>query len=188
VKQLKQFELLKMMEDKETDKLVKELEALMSEGVELYMGRALYYMYEVGEKEEYLETISALANKAKDYEITDIKDMYTVQPFYMQYDTNKGGKGHYAEIIAKINGVDKAFYNDSLELEDLEWYLLGLIDTLAVTSEQIFEYYMTIIQLFKKAFKQWCSRNVEPSEVMQYVIDKACDMKVILREKYQKGC
>ncbi len=182
-----QLELLKLMQNNDTQAVGQIVDQYLDKD-ELAIGRALFYMFGATKDEKYNEVIVKLAGKYDVAKITKISDMFGSLPFYMQYDTERAGKGHYAEIIRDINNITASYFSEEIATDELEWYLLGLVDTIEVTSEQIFEYYMTLMQLFKKAFKVWVSRNVEANELMTYVISKACDLKVILREKYQKGC
>lgn len=97
-------------------------------------------------------------------------------PFVTAYETRYKRKEHYNEIAALFRGEER------LEGSDL----IALIDTIGQMSEEIYEYYRKLRDLFKTAVKEKIKELPDSSEALEigYSILRACNMGVLQREKY----
>lgn len=108
------------------------------------------------------------------------------RPLYMAYETLYGGKEQYNEIIFAFREEKLVFTGD---------YLISLIDTMSFLSMEIFEHYKFMELRFKKVLRNVLLELQESNtdeDVMEeqlkiaYAIMKACNMGVLLKEKYQE--
>lgn len=142
----------------------------------------------------------------------NVKKINLVQPFYMEYETKFENKECYEEIIAQFKDARKYLFNsdvaqihfrddgakpeniaiygeDSSACGTVAQYLMALIDTMDKTSIEIFEHYKLFEQYFKEVVRV-CPEllHIKYSEktsiIIAYAIMKACNMKVLLSEKY----
>ena len=97
-------------------------------------------------------------------------------PFITEYETRYKRKEHYKEIAAFFRGEEKLTGND----------LIALIETIGQMSEEIYEYYRELRDLFKTAVKEKIKELPDSSESLEigYSILRACNMGVLPREKY----
>lgn len=97
-------------------------------------------------------------------------------PFVTEYETRYKRKEHYNEIAAFFRGEEKLTGND----------LIALIETIGQISEEIYEYYRELRDLFKTAVKEKIKELPDSSESLEigYSILRACNMGVLPREKY----
>lgn len=97
-------------------------------------------------------------------------------PFVTEYETRYKRKEHYNEIAAFFRGEEKLTGND----------LIALIETIGQMSEEIYEYYRELRDLFKTAVKGKIKELPDSSESLEigYSILRACNMGVLPREKY----
>lgn len=125
--------------------------------------------------------------------------LYMAQPFYMAYETQFNKKENYNDIINQFKSVRKFLYNEDKNLyyhgfdeariqpwadketglspnfwlRAMGWYLMAFIDTMDVMSEEIFEQYKTLEQLFKEGIKGILLYQDKVSKLFYQVIDKA---------------
>ncbi len=159
--------------------------------------------------------------------------LYMAQPFYMQYETEFNKKENYNDILNQFNNVRKYIFNEEKQLyyhaydeakvqlwadpvtglsqnfwlRSMGWYLMALIDTIDVISDEIFEHYYRLRELFKEATKgilkyqdkqtKLFYQVIDKSEVegnytetsgslmVAYSIMKACRLGILSREKYE---
>jgi unsaturated rhamnogalacturonyl hydrolase len=159
--------------------------------------------------------------------------LYMAQPFYMAYETNFNNKENYRDIINQFENTRKYLYNADKQLyyhgydearvqpwadketglsknfwlRAMGWYLMALVDTMDEMSEEIFEQYKTLEELFKegitgilqyqdkesKLFYQLIDRKdvsnnyleTSGSAMVAYAILKGCRMGALQKEKYQ---
>lgn len=96
---------------------------------------------------------------------------------------------------------DKARYKDIVvyfqELDTLSMdHLVLLIDTVDLMSEEIFEHYKALQEIFKKAVSEILIRRQTEGSFgfltdsqrcqLSYALQKAWNLKVLLREKYEE--
>ena len=118
--------------------------------------------------------------------------------FDMMHETMFGGKEHYHAITVKFAGL-----SDRERKTDIEkaMFMEALIDTIAAIDQPVYELYRSLVDIFRTELKKLTAqgeytRGVHDTEytllkdakaelVLAYAIKKACDMKVVLAEKYE---
>ncbi|MDR1770555.1 MAG: transcriptional regulator [Hungatella sp.] len=97
-------------------------------------------------------------------------------PFITAYETRYKRKEHYNEIAALFRGEERLTGND----------LIALIETIGQMSEEIYEYYRELKDLFKSTVREKIKALPDSSEALEigYSILRACNMGVLQREKY----
>ena len=137
-----------------------------------------------------------------------VEEAYKELPAFMKRDTEEGKKENYNAIRDQFKEVDELFYqeNQQVELKKAGLYLMSLIDTMSVMSQEIFEHYKCFEGLYKKALKEvlayydekkgmFASKLDAPVSdenpldmtgnfMVAYAMMKGCRMKAILSEKY----
>lgn len=158
------------------------------------MGLVFYMNYETrfGGKEHYQDIMNQLRNVRKNA-YNEEKGLY-----YHAYDESK--QMAWAD---KETGCSPNFW-----LRAMGWYMVALIDMIEGTDQAIYENYDELKRLFKEALKGLLQYQDKDSKLFYQVIDradvegnyletsgslmiayamlKACRMKVILSEKYEK--
>ncbi|WP_367566577.1 hypothetical protein [Lacrimispora sp.] len=97
-------------------------------------------------------------------------------PFVTAYETSFNRKEHYNEIAAYFRKKDGFTGTD----------LVALIETINQMSEEIYEYYRELRDLFKTVIKEKINHLPNSPEKLEtgYSILKACNMGVLQKEKY----
>lgn len=162
-----------------------------------------------------------------------VKYMETRYPAYMAYETKVGKKEKYNDILADFKemreklfdsktglvydsykvGSDAVLENGKFQSISAGYYLMGMIDTMFETAQEIYEQYKAYEGMFKEAVKgvlryyneeegvfrkyilteketdQGITEEENPIDVegtlmIGYAIWKACCMEVLLSEKY----
>lgn len=136
------------------------------------------------------------------------EEAYKVLPAMMRQDTEEGKKENYNAIRDHFKAIDERFYREHQEvlLPKAGLYLLSLIDTMSVMSQEIFEHYKYFEGLYKRALRTVLSYYDEEAGMFPERLDipaggsnppdmagsfliscailKGCRMKAILSEKY----
>lgn len=81
-------------------------------------------------------------------------------PFVTAYETRYKRKEHYNEIAALFRGEERLAGSD----------LIALIETIGQMSEEIYEYYRELRDLFKTAVKEKVKELPDSSEAWKSVI------------------
>ncbi|WP_346919531.1 hypothetical protein [Lacrimispora sp.] len=99
-----------------------------------------------------------------------------LMPFITAYDTRYKRKEHYNDIVVTFRKKGKFTGKD----------MVLLIDTIAQMSEEIYEYYRELRDLFKVIVKEKMKDLPHSSEMIEigYSILKACNIGVLQKEKY----
>lgn len=137
-----------------------------------------------------------------------VEEAYKVLPAFMKQDTEEGKKENYNAIRDHFKAIDGEFYKEKQELNagKAGLYLLSLIDTMSVMSQEIFEHYKCFESLYKNALKAVLAYYNEEQGMYAEKLDEAvsesnpldmaatfmiscavlkgCRMKAILSEKY----
>lgn len=143
-------------------------------------------------------------------DIFEISDFYRILPFYMEYETKYHNKAEYNDIVAQFQKIRKYCYNEEkglyyqaydeakeqpwcnnetglsqeFSMRSMGWYLMALIDVIGTMSEEIYEHYRTLGDLFKELVKGiLIYKEAEPG-MFGYAICKACRIGVLNKEKY----
>lgn len=107
-------------------------------------------------------------------------------PAYTERDTRLEKKAHYGQIVARFQEADCSNAEN----------LVYLIDTIDQMSPEIYEHYRSLQDLFRvnirgllSAIRQpgGCCRARSEKELQQlaYCLQRACENRTLLREKYQ---
>ena len=144
---------------------------------DLAIGKVLFYLYEETKEEKYRKAIEEIVKKGENSP-KDLEEFYMVMPTYAEYGTKIGKKENYNDIITQFKNIRATIKTDS----EKELYLMTLVETLEVMSEEIFEHYKTLEVFAKEAIKEMENSSV----VRAYGILKACRLKDLLKEKYQE--
>ncbi len=97
-------------------------------------------------------------------------------PFVTAYETSFNRKEHYNEIVAYFRKKNGFTGTD----------LVALIETISQMSEEIYEYYRELRDLFKTVIRGKINYLPDSPEKLEtgYSILKACNMGVLQKEKY----
>ncbi len=160
--------------------------------------------------------------------------LYMAQPFYVEYETKYNKKENYQDIVNQFRNVRKYLFNADKKLyyhafdeakiqpwankdtgcspnfwlRSMGWYLMALIDVIDKMSEEIYEYYHELKELFREAvqgillyqdaksgmFYQVIDHSevegnyleTSGSSMIAYAIMKGCRLQVLLPEKYEE--
>ena len=101
------------------------------------------------------------------------------QPFYMAYEAKFDGMAHVADITRQFQNVRKYLYNPekglnyhaydearvqfwadketgcskNFWLRSTGWYLMALVDCIALCSEQLYEHYRALVDIFRESIR-----------------------------------
>ena len=105
--------------------------------------------------------------------------LYMAQPFYMAYEAKFDGMAHVADITRQFQNVRKYLYNPekglnyhaydearvqfwadketgcskNFWLRSTGWYLMALVDCIALCSEQLYEHYRALVDIFRESMR-----------------------------------
>lgn len=129
---------------------------------------AYFFALEQTGKEEYRNKIEAIMQSSK--------WTFELMPFVTKYETNFRRKEHYCEIVAMFRK------NHSFTGKEL----VTLIETIGQMSEEIYEYYRELRDLFQAVVKEKLREPQDLTERLElgYSILRACNLGVLQMEKY----
>lgn len=123
------------------------------------------------------------------------KAAYLVYPVCAYYETICNKKEGYPDLLEQIRIKHKKL-NDDFTYAHAAAFLKMLIDTIQGVSEEVYEYYRELIDLFRgtvrRVLEEYPSEATtgtgedETDRLFHNAIGKACEMDVLLKEKYQK--
>jgi len=129
---------------------------------------AYFFAYGQTDNEEYRQKIESAINSNE----------WTLDfmPFVTAYETKYNRKEHYNEIAAMFRNKESFTGNE----------LVALIETINQMSEEIYEYYRELRDLFKVIVMEKMKNLPDSSEILEigYSILKACNIGVLQTEKY----
>ncbi|SET43414.1 hypothetical protein SAMN05443270_0035 [Lacrimispora sphenoides] len=140
----------------------------LAEGLPIQDSLACFFALDQTGNEKYRQTIKSFIGQ-NDWTLD-------FMPFVTAYETRYKRKEHYNEIAALFRGEERLAGSD----------LIALIETIGQMSEEIYEYYRELRDLFKTAVKEKIKELPDSSEALEigYSILRACNMGVLQREKY----
>jgi rhamnogalacturonyl hydrolase YesR len=140
----------------------------LAEGLPIQDSLACFFALDQTGNEKYRQTIESFIGQ-NDWTLD-------FMPFVTAYETRYKRKEHYNEIAALFRGEERLAGSD----------LIALIETIGQMSEEIYEYYRELRDLFKTAVKVKIKELPDSSEALEigYSILRACNMGVLQREKY----
>lgn len=145
-----------------------------------YVGIAAFYEMENGEA-EVLDRIKILMAELKDNLDREEDEMALV--FYTKYETRIGGKEHYQDVMNRYRIADaRAEKNNA-------YFMTAVIEGLDSIDQAVYEYYDGLKRLFKSSLAKVLEdeeMDINDKALAAYAILKACRLKVILAEKYEK--
>mgnify|MGYP002715431894 CR=1 FL=1 len=123
--------------------------------------------------------------------------LYMAQPFYMEYETKYNKKENYHDITNQFLNVRKHMYNKekglyyhgydeskkmfwankdtglskNFWLRSMGWYLMALVDTIDEMSDEIYEDYRALCDLFREAIKGILKYRDDETGLFRQVID-----------------
>lgn len=138
-------------------------------------------------------------------EIKDSKTLAEKLPFRMFCETQYGKKEGYQDIVRQFREIkdsdyDRMFHGTcqgkKAESLELAYFLAACADTLEVTSKEIYEHYRYLADIMKRAvcdlrrngfFLEDSMKKIdkETASLLGAAILKGCEMKILLREKYE---
>lgn len=124
-------------------------------------------------------------NKAMELEKSDAKLGFA---FDMMHETAFGGKEHYHAITVAFNELAK---KEACCETGKAMFMEALIDTIEAIDQPVYELYRSLVDLFRAQLKTLIANgevtltDEKAGMILAYAIKKACDMKVILAEKYE---
>lgn len=125
--------------------------------------------------------------------------LYMAQPFYMQYEMQFGKMEHVSDIAQQFKNVRKYLYDaqkglnyhaydeakiqfwadketglsKNFWLRSTGWYLMALIDCIDLCSEQLYEHYRALIDIFRESLRGLLRWQDEKTGLFYQVIDRA---------------
>ncbi len=129
---------------------------------------AYFFALEQTGNEEYRQKIESAVN-SKEWTVD-------LMPFVTAYETKYKRKEHYNQITAMFRNKESFTGTD----------LIALIETINQMSEEIYEYYRELKDLFKVIVKEKIKNLTDSSEILEigYSVLKACNIDVLQKEKY----
>ena len=140
----------------------------MSEGLPVQDGLAYFFALDHTGNEKYRQQIETLVGQ-NDWTLD-------FMPFVTAYETRYKRKEHYNEIAALFRKKDQLTGSE----------LVALIETIGQMSEEIYEYYRELRDLFKTVIRGKIKELPDSSEALEigYSVLRACNTGVLQREKY----
>lgn len=123
--------------------------------------------------------------------------LYMAQPFYMQYETVFNKKENYNDILSQFRNVRKYMFDNNKKLyyhgydsdkiqswadketglsanfwlRSIGWYLIALIDTIDNMSQEMYEHYRELCDIFREAIDGILSYRDKESGLFYQVVD-----------------
>lgn len=152
-----------------------------------------FVLYEQTGEEKYREEIEQYKDWLKSCLVEEQRrqipwnELYRIYTFYMEYETKYHNKAEYGIIVEQLQMLRVPTEHWTSELG---WYLMTLIDVMDHMSQEIFEHYKSLEEIFKTTIRTVLKENWETDfekkerVMLGYVILKACRLHVLNSEKY----
>lgn len=124
--------------------------------------------------------------------------LYMAQPFYMAYEKLMDGYAHVQDITDQFRNVRRYLYDEqtglschawdesrvqpwcnrdtgcspNFWLRAMGWYLMALIDCIALSREELFEHYKTLVDLFRESIRGLMRWQDKDSGLFYQVINR----------------
>lgn len=125
--------------------------------------------------------------------------LYMAQPFYMQYEMQFGRMSNVSDIAQQFGNVRRWLYDEekglnyhaydeakvqfwadketglskNFWLRSTGWYLMALIDCIDLCSEQLYEHYRAMVDIFRESMRGLLRWQDEETGLFYQVIDRA---------------
>lgn len=144
-----------------------------------YVGIAAFYEMENGEA-QVRERIERLMSELKGNFDREDDEMALV--FYTKYETRIGGKEHYQDVMNRYRLADAKPEKNN------PYFMTAVIEGIDSIDQAVYEYYDGLKKLFKSSLEKVLEEEMDVNDkaLAAYAILKACRLKVILAEKYEK--
>lgn len=153
-------------------------------------GRLLFPLYREEENESFKETAVVLQNWLMNHDWSEknsenwAEEFYLTEPFYLEYENQFHAKEQYNRIQEQLKKAE-ALARRSVSQQDLNpvsWYLMAMIDSSGLVSEEVFDHYKNAEGYFKTVLKMVPDRTGLP---VIYSVLKGCRLGALLTEKYK---
>ena len=152
----------------------------------------LYTAFTITGDDEYRNIITELEKSDKNMGLV----------FDMNYETYFGGKEHYHDLTVKFAGLMAQERDEKQEA----LLMLSLVDTIAAIAQPVYELYRSLVDMFRDELKKLVNAawqregkvmtgvgaeavalfsDSDANEIMSEALLKACELKVVLAEKYE---
>lgn len=145
-----------------------------------YAGVAAFYEMESGAGEG-TDRIKGLMTDLRKNLDQEEDEMALV--FYTKYETKLGGKEHYQDVMNRFRTAAGRKEKNSA------YFMAAVIEGIESIDQAVYEYYDGLKRLFKDAMGEILREeelDINDKALAAFAILKACRMKVILSEKYEK--
>lgn len=135
----------------------------------------------------------------------DSRQLFEYLPFRMVCETQYGKKEGYQEILKQFRQIKERDFDRMLqgtlagetdECRNMAWFLAACVDTLEFTSMEIYEQYRYLADLIRASVHSLAEQSWEKGDLrgmdretaglFAASVLKACDLNVLLAEKYEK--
>lgn len=137
------------------------------------------------------KAVAVYEDLLKNISSTDTTDLCTAvktMPFYMMAETKLGKKEHYNDITVRFKALTDKISKE-FTADEAARYLVTVINVMEYMSQELFEHYMALADMFKNMLKaskdKLLSADATTKMYAAYAVNRACDMRVILTEKYE---
>lgn len=171
---------------------------------DVFTGQILQFCYEESQEEKYKKARECLRTQLKKQPRLDngnfaktgermghicMMALYCSMPFYMFCETKYGKKENYNDIMAQFSNARQALEDPASEYGDCarSMYMMALVDTIEVMSQEIYEQYRMLAGMLKTAVKKamaLADRSLMGDAALAYCLAKSCRMELMLKEKY----
>lgn len=152
----------------------------------------LYTAFTITGDDEYKNIITELEKSDKNMGLV----------FDMNYETYFGGKEHYHDLTVKFAGLMSQKRDEKQEA----LLMLSLVDTIAAIAQPVYELYRSLVDMFRDELKKLVNAawqreekvmtgvgaeavalfvDSDANDIMSEALLKACELKVVLAEKYE---
>lgn len=138
-----------------------------------------------------------------------LEGLYQVHPFYLEYENRFNDRKNYYDVSGQFKYVRKQLYReaaglyshvyaegeetaDEFQAEAMGLYMMAMVDSYDLTSEELYDCKRTIGDAYREAIKgmiEWhkSNENGKAALMTAYSILKACRLELLLADKYQKA-
>ena len=174
------------------DQLVQDLKDQGSEMINfavLGCGRHLFPLYRENGEEIYKKTACRLWQWIESRQDAVLEgpwteNLFLAEPFILEYENQFRGKEGYHQIQKQLADANRmaAEQLPGMDQETSGYYLMALIDSSSLISEEVFDHYKNAEKYFKAGLKLVNDRT---SPYAVYSVLKGCRLGALLAEKYQ---
>lgn len=158
--------------------------------------RALFFALEKTGEEKYREAIRCVMAKldAQPEAVLNLMGAYETLPFRMAYEMKLNGMEKVGATAAMFRAAhlrlwDKKAARHDASLQEVVWFLLGLADAIAVCSDQLYEHWRAMVDIYRVTLKGvlplLTEADTQTRAILLYALQTGVDMGLIDPERYQ---